>query len=103
MRNRYRREIEERESKGEEKKEQQQRLQPDEVPEEQQRENAKEKPQDEEEKESPFDCNICLSLPKDPIVTTCGHVFCWVNAPPCVEKGAYLFIAFPAGLHLQVD
>jgi len=24
-----------------------------------------------------FDCNVCLSMPVNPIVTTCGHVFCW--------------------------
>ncbi|KAJ4711703.1 E3 ubiquitin-protein like [Melia azedarach] len=26
-----------------------------------------------------FDCNICLDLARDPILTRCGHLFCW----PC--------------------
>lgn len=24
-----------------------------------------------------FDCNICLDIAKDPILTCCGHLFCW--------------------------
>ncbi|KAM7264407.1 hypothetical protein ACFE04_002090 [Oxalis oulophora] len=27
-----------------------------------------------------FECNICLELAQDPIVTLCGHLFCW----PCL-------------------
>ncbi|CAA3021026.1 E3 ubiquitin- ligase TRIM39-like [Olea europaea subsp. europaea] len=27
-----------------------------------------------------FDCNICLELAKEPVVTCCGHLFCW----PCL-------------------
>ncbi|KAL0739057.1 hypothetical protein Bca4012_015267 [Brassica carinata] len=29
-----------------------------------------------------FDCNICLETALDPVVTLCGHLFCW----PCIYK-----------------
>ncbi|KAK7291163.1 hypothetical protein RIF29_06089 [Crotalaria pallida] len=29
-----------------------------------------------------FECNICLELAQDPIITLCGHLFCW----PCLYK-----------------
>ncbi|KAL6986988.1 RING-type E3 ubiquitin transferase [Sarracenia purpurea var. burkii] len=29
-----------------------------------------------------FDCNICLDLSRDPVVTCCGHLFCW----PCLYR-----------------
>ncbi|GMJ09876.1 RING membrane-anchor 1 [Hibiscus trionum] len=29
-----------------------------------------------------FDCNICLDTVQDPVVTLCGHIYCW----PCIYK-----------------
>lgn len=29
-----------------------------------------------------FDCNICLDSVQDPVVTFCGHLFCW----PCIYR-----------------
>eukprot|EP00243_Klebsormidium_subtile_P003132 TRINITY_DN16297_c0_g1_i1.p1 TRINITY_DN16297_c0_g1~~TRINITY_DN16297_c0_g1_i1.p1 ORF type:complete len:257 (+),score=16.27 TRINITY_DN16297_c0_g1_i1:170-940(+) len=29
-----------------------------------------------------FECNICLELAQDPVVTLCGHLFCW----PCLYR-----------------
>ncbi|CAA2979645.1 E3 ubiquitin-protein ligase RMA1H1-like [Olea europaea var. sylvestris] len=35
------------------------------------------------EKTSPcFDCSICLDFARDPVVTLCGHLYCW----PCIYK-----------------
>ncbi|XP_019165847.1 PREDICTED: E3 ubiquitin-protein ligase rnf146-like [Ipomoea nil] len=31
---------------------------------------------------SVFDCNICLDLAQEPVVTCCGHLFCW----PCLYR-----------------
>lgn len=31
---------------------------------------------------SSFDCNICLDVVQDPVVTLCGHLYCW----PCIYK-----------------
>jgi E3 ubiquitin-protein ligase RNF5 len=29
-----------------------------------------------------FECNICFDLAQDPVITLCGHLFCW----PCLYK-----------------
>ncbi|KAA8519809.1 hypothetical protein F0562_014101 [Nyssa sinensis] len=29
-----------------------------------------------------FDCNICLDFAHDPVITLCGHLYCW----PCIYK-----------------
>jgi hypothetical protein len=36
-----------------------------------------------------FECNVCLELAKDPVVTLCGHLYCW----PCLYRRVeyYLF------------
>jgi len=36
----------------------------------------------EKEQYSPFECNICLETASEPVVTICGHLFCW----PCLFK-----------------
>lgn len=36
----------------------------------------------EDDESSPFECNICLEMAKDPVVTLCGHLYCW----PCLSK-----------------
>ncbi|PON44486.1 Cdk-activating kinase assembly factor [Parasponia andersonii] len=33
-----------------------------------------------------FDCNICLDLARNPVVTCCGHLFCW----PCLYRWIHL-------------
>ncbi|XP_004506547.1 E3 ubiquitin-protein ligase RMA1H1-like [Cicer arietinum] len=33
-----------------------------------------------------FDCNICLDCVQDPVVTFCGHLYCW----PCIYKWLHL-------------
>jgi len=35
-----------------------------------------------------WECNICLETAKEPIITQCGHLYCW----PCIHK--YVFLLF---------
>ncbi|XP_049385168.1 E3 ubiquitin-protein ligase RMA1H1-like [Solanum stenotomum] len=37
---------------------------------------------DSEKTSACFDCNICLDIARDPVVTLCGHLYCW----PCIYK-----------------
>lgn len=39
-------------------------------------------PKDSENHDGCFDCNICLDFANDPVVTLCGHLYCW----PCIYK-----------------
>ncbi|KAL2523578.1 E3 ubiquitin-protein ligase RMA1 [Abeliophyllum distichum] len=43
-----------------------------------------------------FDCNICLDSAHDPVVTLCGHLYCW----PCIYKWLQLN---PDGKKHQLD
>lgn len=43
-----------------------------------------EKPNSEEG--SFFDCNICFDLAREPVVTCCGHLFCW----PCIYQWLHI-------------
>eukprot|EP01018_Ginkgo_biloba_P003129 Gb_12398 [translate_table: standard] len=33
-----------------------------------------------------FECNICLDMASDPVVTVCGHLYCW----PCLYQWLHL-------------
>ncbi|CAM9000200.1 hypothetical protein QQ045_001707 [Rhodiola kirilowii] len=35
---------------------------------------------------SGFDCNICFDFVQDPVVTFCGHLYCW----PCIYKWLHM-------------
>lgn len=37
---------------------------------------------DSENSKGGFDCNICLDFAHEPVVTLCGHLYCW----PCIYK-----------------
>eukprot|EP00055_Hartaetosiga_balthica_P004508 m.11872 g.11872 ORF g.11872 m.11872 type:complete len:232 (+) comp3907_c0_seq1:85-780(+) len=46
-------------------------------------EHASTSPQEEEEKSmSSYSCRICLDIAHDPVVTKCGHLYCW----PCLHE-----------------
>ncbi|XP_078437166.1 RING/U-box superfamily protein [Wolffia australiana] len=38
-----------------------------------------------------FECNICFELAQDPIITLCGHLFCW----PCLYKWLHVHARAP--------
>lgn len=35
-----------------------------------------------------YECSICLENAKSPVVTRCGHIFCW----PCIYSVLIIFI-----------
>ncbi|XP_059662629.1 E3 ubiquitin-protein ligase RMA1H1-like [Cornus florida] len=38
-----------------------------------------------------FECNICLDSAQDPVVTLCGHLYCW----PCIYKWIHVQSSSP--------
>ncbi|KAK1305504.1 E3 ubiquitin-protein ligase RMA3 [Acorus calamus] len=34
-----------------------------------------------------FECNVCLEVARDPVVTSCGHLFCW----PCLYQWLHAY------------
>jgi E3 ubiquitin-protein ligase RNF5 len=37
---------------------------------------------------SSFECNICFEEATDPVVTRCGHLYCWICLSHWIERGA---------------
>ncbi|CAL1397969.1 unnamed protein product [Linum trigynum] len=45
-----------------------------------------------------FDCNICFEFAREPVVTLCGHLYCW----PCIYKWLHVQSAsLPSDEHPQ--
>ncbi|XP_038685214.1 E3 ubiquitin-protein ligase RMA3-like [Tripterygium wilfordii] len=42
-----------------------------------------------------FDCNICLETARNPIVTLCGHLYCW----PCINQWLHVQSPSPEADH----
>jgi E3 ubiquitin-protein ligase RNF5 len=43
-------------------------------------ENKQQNSNDHKQSNSSYECSICLDVAKEPVVTKCGHLFCW----PCI-------------------
>lgn len=41
--------------------------------------------------EGTFECNVCFDVPRDPVVTQCGHLYCW----PCLYRWIKLHAESP--------
>ena len=39
-------------------------------------------PGEDDRKDSAFECNICLDVASDAVISMCGHLFCW----PCLHQ-----------------
>lgn len=37
---------------------------------------------DDASSDTTFECNVCFDVPRDPVVTPCGHLYCW----PCLYR-----------------
>jgi len=48
---------------------------------EEEEEEQQQKKKKEEEEESAFSCNICFDEAESPVITQCGHLYCW----PCLH------------------
>eukprot|EP01103_Thecamoeba_quadrilineata_P009026 TRINITY_DN18731_c0_g1_i1.p1 TRINITY_DN18731_c0_g1~~TRINITY_DN18731_c0_g1_i1.p1 ORF type:complete len:181 (+),score=16.52 TRINITY_DN18731_c0_g1_i1:55-597(+) len=44
--------------------------------------NSSSTPKEEKTDTITFECDICFDVPSDPVVTICGHLFCW----PCLFR-----------------
>jgi len=40
------------------------------------------KEKDSDKSISNFECTICMEIAKEPVVTKCGHLYCW----PCIYE-----------------
>ncbi|CAI7721360.1 hypothetical protein PVIIG_01054 [Plasmodium vivax India VII] len=49
-------------------------------------ENAKKNTTSENDGRSTFECNICFDDVRDPVVTKCGHLFCWLCLCAWIKK-----------------
>ena len=46
---------------------------------------------------STFECNICYEVATEPVVTMCGHLYCW----PCLYRYAsHACVNYPFGISL---
>lgn len=50
-------------------------------------EKNNEKEKEKEKDISNFECIICMGIAKEPVVTKCGHLYCW----PCIYAVIYYF------------
>ena len=44
---------------------------------------SSQKDDDDKKDEGQFECNICLDVARDAVISLCGHLFCW----PCLHQG----------------
>ena len=46
------------------------------------KEKSKTGNEEDDRKDSAFECNICLDVASDAVISMCGHLFCW----PCLHQ-----------------